>query len=96
MLPLILQALSERRLLRFTYAGQSRLCEPHVLGMANHKRQLLCYQLKGGSLSGDIPEWRRFELGSIADLKLLGKKFDGPRPTPHPYSIWSSVIQTVK
>lgn len=92
----ILDALRGRKVLTFSYGGYKRTCEPHVLGVANKVTQVLCYQTGGGSSRGGIPQWRRFDLRGISDLKSGPETFDGARPLPKgPHSIWSSVISVV-
>ena len=39
---LILSALSGNNIIEFTYDGYVRICEAHVLGMANGVKQVLC------------------------------------------------------
>jgi hypothetical protein len=93
----ILDALASRKILTFIYGGFPRTCEPHVLGTANRKTQVLCYQIDGGSSRGGLPQWRRFDLGGISDLKTTNETFDGARPLPKgPHSIWDNVIKVVE
>lgn len=92
----ILTALNEHFILKFSYEGKRRTCEPHVFGVANGKKQVLCYQLSGGSQRGGIPEWRRFELAGITKLKVTQATFPGKRQVPHPHSLgWKSIIGVV-
>ena len=76
----IRQAILSLRILSFTYQRHMRIVEPHVLGVHRGARQLLAYQVRGESRSGGLPEWRRFELREIADLRVLDERFAGPRP----------------
>lgn len=93
---IILSALSTKHLLRFTYEGNVRTCEPHVFGYANGRKQLLCYQLSGGSQRGGIPQWRRFDLSDIKKLEELTETFPGKRTVPHPHSLgWDTLIAVV-
>lgn len=93
----ITRAIENLYIIEFTYSGFKRVCEPHVLGRANRQKQLLCYQTSGGSKRGGIPQWRRFDLMGIQDLKVMDEKFSGPRPIPSgAHSIWDSVILTVE
>jgi len=91
----IIIALANRKIITFTYHGFSRICEPHILGVTNGNRQLLCYQTDGSSKRGGIPEWRRFDLSEIKDFETTEEIFDGKRQVPHPFSIWDSVIAVV-
>ena len=78
---LIRKAISQKRLLRFSYGGRVRVAEPHVYGTISGRKQLLTYQIAGESSSGDLPNWRRVELDGMRDLQILEDRFSGPRPT---------------
>ena len=93
---LILSALSGHNIIEFTYDGHVRVCEVHVLGMANGVKQVLCYQLSGGSKRGKIPNWRRFDLGSIHNLEVREQTHDGKRLIPSgTHSLWDKVLSVV-
>jgi hypothetical protein len=93
----ILEAIADLKIIKFVYAGKKRTCEPHVYGVSNAQNQLLCYQLAGGSQAGGIPEWRRFDLTGIKQLRITNKTFEGKRPVPKPHSLgWTSIISVVK
>jgi predicted DNA-binding transcriptional regulator YafY len=80
----IQRAIEEKRLLSFTYSRYPRTVEPHVLGVIDHKKQLLAYQVGGSSSGGpgSLPDWRKFDLPKIGGLTVLDETFAGPRPTP--------------
>jgi hypothetical protein len=93
---LILSALSGHNIIEFTYDGRIRVCEAHVLGVANGVKQVLCYQLSGGSKRGKIPNWRRFDLGSIQNLEVKEQTHDGQRPIPSgAHSLWDKILVVV-
>lgn len=93
---LILQAIATKKLIAFSYCGHTRLVEPHVLGVCGGVTQLLGYQVGGSSGSGGIPEWRRFDLPMILDLKLTSTSFPGRRPFPSgEHSSWDRQIAVV-
>jgi hypothetical protein len=93
---LILQAIATKKLIKFTYAGYSRVVEPHVLGVNAGITQVLGYQVGGSSSSGNIPEWRRFDLSKIIDLQLTASSFSGRRPVPSgKHSSWDRQIAVV-
>lgn len=92
---IIQQAIQHKWIVTFFYGGEHRTCEPHVLGIANGRLQVLCWQETGGSSRGGIPEWRRFDLQEMLNLQMTREKFPGARPVPHPHSIWDQVILTV-
>ena len=93
---LLHSALKAKKIITFSYEDRERECEIHVIGMANGVEQVLCYQISGSSQRGGIPQWRRFEVSGISDLKLTNDKFDGKRPVPHPHSLgWDQIFAVV-
>ena len=73
---LIRQALAERRLVKFSYHGYTRLVEPHALGHVTEGRlALLGWQVSGGSRSEPPPGWRTFVVAEISSLKFIGQTF---------------------
>ena len=79
---IVRNAIANKDIIEFTYQGYLRIAEPHIYGIHNGKRQLLVYQIGGGSSSGRIPDWRRMDLNGISGFKLTGEKFAGSRPNP--------------
>jgi hypothetical protein len=93
---LIQQAITAKKLIEFIYSGHPRLIEPHVLGVNGGVIQVLSYQIGGSSSSGCIPEWRRFDLSKISDIKLTSLSFPGRRPFPSgKHSSWDRQIAIV-
>lgn len=88
-------AIERKLIVRFNYSGLERICEPHVLGIANGATQILCWQSDGGSRRGGLPQWRRFELSGITGLRFTRDTFPGPRPVPFPHSRWDEVLVSV-
>ena len=78
----LLRAITERRVVHFRYGGFLRVGEPHVLGMYRGAVQLLFYQTGGRSSSGQLPEWRRFNLSGISRVSLEDQRFPGGRASP--------------
>lgn len=74
-------AIAQRKLVEFTYGRHTRVVEPHVLGTHDRVLQLLAYQVGGTSSSGGLPEWRRFDVDKILNLRVLSDTFSGPRDT---------------
>lgn len=74
-----MRAIAARKLVEFTYHGRRRVVEPHDLGVHRGVTQLLAYQVRGGSKSGGIPEWRRFDVDEIGNLTLKEQSFFVPR-----------------
>jgi len=88
-------AIVSLHMVSFTYDGKHRICEPHVLGNTNGQDQILTWQSSGGSVRGGLPQWRRFDLSGITNLKIMGRKFAGYREVPFPHSVWDTVYLTV-
>ena len=73
---LIKHAIQNKRLVEFSYHGNPRIAEPHVLGMSTNDREvLLTVQIGGYSSSGNLPDWRMFYLDEIVNLKVLEREF---------------------
>ena len=79
---MILQAISERRLLQLTLNGLVRIVEPHDYGLRKGEALLLAYQIGGQSASGGLPEWRWLKVEKMCDVSLLDASFPGGRDIP--------------
>lgn len=89
-------AIANKQLVEFSYSGHQRIAEPHVLGISGGALQFLGYQVGGSSSSGGIPEWRRFDLSKISNLKPLQQAFAGKRPFPSgKHSSWDQQLAIV-
>jgi hypothetical protein len=75
-------AITQRRKIRFWYAGKERIAEPHDYGVQKGQLRLLAYQVAGQSSSGRLPNWRWIDVSRIKDLEVLDQTFDGNRPAP--------------
>ncbi|WP_077001615.1 hypothetical protein [Variovorax sp. KK3] len=74
--PLVVQAIQERRRLRLTYHGRTRLAEPQCYGIGHRGTELLrVHQLQGGSQREPL-----FNLAEISDLVMLDEVFTAPGP----------------
>ncbi len=94
---LIIAAIKEKRVVSFTYSGQTRIAEPHVYGISDGTRQLLTYQIRGSSSSGTLPEWRRFKLSEMRNFQILNETFPGRRTNPSgERSHWDKTIMVVE
>lgn len=92
----IADAIREKRLISFLYQGHMRIVEPHIFGTNSGAPQLLGYQIRGGSSSGELPSWRRFEIRLIVKIELLDETFQGRRHSPTgKHSEWDRVILMV-
>ena len=79
---LILAAIHERRLLRFSYHGNDRIVEPHDYGIQKGIVNLFTYQTAGESSSSRLPDWRKFAVLSMSSIKLLDETFAVSRFVP--------------
>jgi hypothetical protein len=76
----LVRAIQARRLLHFTYGGQSRVVEPHAYGVsASGEVVLHGYQVAGGSNSVPPPGWRTFTVANIDGLVEARTGFSGAR-----------------
>ena len=91
---LLVEAIGARRLVSFAYHGLPRVAEPHTYGVLGGKEQLLAYQVGGGSGSGGLPEWRRFDADGIEDARMLPGRFAPRSPAGH-HAPWARVIAFV-
>ena len=46
---IIIQAINEKKVVKFDYHGFDRVAEPHVYGTLNGIKSILTYQIRGGS-----------------------------------------------
>ena len=73
----IVDAIRNRRRLRFRYHDRERLVEPQCYGVGARGNELLRgYQLKGGSKPEPL-----FDVSKLGGLEVLDETFD--RPGPH-------------
>jgi hypothetical protein len=79
---LILTAIHERRLLRFSYHGKHRTVEPQDYGIQKGIVNLFTYQIGGESSSSRLPDWRKFAVLSMSSVELLDETFPGSRSVP--------------
>jgi hypothetical protein len=71
---LLLRAIREQRVLRFTYRGLARVVEPHAYGRNSRDDAVLhAFQTEGGSASRPPPGWRTFSAGLI-EAPSLGEQ----------------------
>jgi predicted DNA-binding transcriptional regulator YafY len=88
---LIKQAISQKRLIDFSYNNRRRIAEPHILGTLKGVTQVLTYQLAGES-SSQLPDWRRINVDKILDLQIRDDTFPGQRPClSGKHSSWDDV-----
>jgi hypothetical protein len=74
--PLIVQAIREKRRLRFSYHGRTRLAEPQCYGIGHKGTELIrVHQIQGGSQPEPL-----FNMAEVSDLVVLDEFFTKPGP----------------
>jgi predicted DNA-binding transcriptional regulator YafY len=77
----ITDAIRNRKVLEFSYNGQSRIVEPQTYGISTTGHAILRgYQRSGGSISGYTTGLRLFETAKISQLRETGEKFAEAQP----------------
>ena len=77
---IIVTAIKEKKCLSFTYEGYPRVVEPHCYGLTTAGNEALrCYQVRGGSSSGKVPDWKMMTTDNITGLTLSQDVFLKPR-----------------
>jgi len=81
----ICDAIADRQLVRFNYAGDKvlgyRTVEPHTLGVdLAGNAALSAWFVEGASETTAGPGWRIYLLAEMQDVTVLPKRFAGPRP----------------
>ena len=73
---IILQAIRERRRLRFRYHGIVRVVEPQCYGIGSKGTELLrAHQILGGTQAEPL-----FDVSKISELVVLDQGFERPGP----------------
>ncbi|HYD96158.1 MAG TPA: hypothetical protein VEC01_12595 [Noviherbaspirillum sp.] len=74
--PTICNAITGRRVLELRYHGYSRIVEPHIYGTDRHGDEVLrCYQLAGGSESGERAGWKMLKVRDAQVVHLTETQF---------------------
>jgi hypothetical protein len=74
--PTICKAVEERRVLELRYHGYSRIVEPHVYGQDKKGDEVVrCYQLAGGSDSGERAGWKLLKIKEAVLVHLAETLF---------------------
>jgi len=75
-------AITNKRLIRFTYESALRVAEPHDYGLRNGGAKLLAYQRqKAGRRDEYVRGWRWLDVSRIQDCSVLEDSFSGTRET---------------
>jgi WYL domain-containing protein len=70
-------AIRDRHVVEFRYHGRPRVVHPHAIFIASTGTHCLdAVQVGGGSSSGPLPGWRRFDLNAIETVQLRAERFD--------------------
>lgn len=89
-------AIAERRLISFELDGLPRIAEPHDYGVSKGVLQLFFYQVGGKSSSGAPLGWRTAVISKVSGIKVLERRFAGPRPAPSGrHKHWDELIASV-
>lgn len=72
----LLQAVKQRRRLRFVYNEKPRLVEPQCYGIGSRGTELL----RGHQLQGGPQREPLFDVSKIVNLEMLSEGFDRPGP----------------
>jgi hypothetical protein len=92
----LVQAIQQKKLVRFVLDGLERLAEPHDYGLTRGEERLFFYQVAGASRSGRPIGWRWAVLAKMSDLEMLDQAFAGPRPVPSgQHHHWEKLIASV-
>jgi predicted DNA-binding transcriptional regulator YafY len=67
----IIDAITRKRRLKFTYNGKTRLVEPQCYGVGTRGTELL----RGHQIAGGTQREPLFDVGKIADLVVLDESF---------------------
>ncbi len=72
----ICDAIRKCLILELRYHGYSRVVEPHAYGRDDSGDELLrCYQISGGSESGERVGWKLLKVGEVFSLHLGNTPF---------------------
>ncbi len=88
---LLMEAIEQRRMIRFLYHGKVRIAEPHDHGVRNGSVQLLAWQTAGEN-SRTLPCWLTVKTDEMLELTMLEETFPGGRPTSSGHRITWEVL----
>lgn len=77
MKPQLVEAIVAVRLVELRYQGYHRVVEPYAYGSDKNGCEILrCYQLRGGSESGENVGWKLFKLQGVTFISVSNECFD--------------------
>ena len=92
----ICEAICGLRLIEFVAKGRPRIAEPHDFGVIKGRRQLFYYQVGGTTSPGHSLGWRWGTPSEMLAIKVLDRRFSGPRPTSSDrHHQWDRLIASV-
>jgi hypothetical protein len=72
----IRESISQKAMLELRYHGYNRVVEPHAYGRDKSGDEILrCYQVEGGSESGERAGWKLLKLADIYSIHKLKRTF---------------------
>lgn len=78
--PLLANAITQWQLIELQYDGFARLVEPHAYGIGSDSTEkLLCWQVSGGSTSGERHGWKLLNVNDIRATTMSAQGFSSPR-----------------
>jgi hypothetical protein len=87
-------AITNKRLIRFTYGLASRVAEPHDYGVQHGAVRLLVYQRRATPFSRG---WRMLDVTKITKLEVLDETFAGSRREEHSHHFkWDTLFARVE
>jgi predicted DNA-binding transcriptional regulator YafY len=85
---ILVQAIHQKRRLRFRYHGKLRLVEPQCHGIGAKGTELL----RGHQLQGGLQREPLFDVAKMTELELLDERFERPGPN---YKRNDSAMQSI-
>lgn len=79
--PVLVRALSERKLVRLRYKGSERVVCPHLLGWKNGRAKALLFQVGGETSRGPLPaeprqRWRSAFVDEVEDAVIVAGNWE--------------------
>jgi len=72
----ICQAITDRKVIELRYSGYSRIVEPYAHGRSQNGEDIFrCYQLSGGSESGERVGWKILKVCDVSALHITDTHF---------------------
>ena len=77
-------AITNKRLIRFSYSQALRVAEPHDYGLHKGVLRLLVFQVRGGSSRASSSRgWKLLDVGKVTSCTVLDETFAGSRGAAH-------------